>query len=71
MFSGFGRLLRAVAPVATAIFVDMQDDEIREKVVSEDPAFYGEMDRRGIRVFDMNAASTADDAATEGPDSGS
>ena len=49
--------LRAVAPrrgaVATAIFVDMQDDEIREKVVSEDPAFYGEMDRRGIRVFDM------------------
>ena len=64
MFSGFGRLLRAVAPVATAIFVDMQDDEIREKVVSEDPAFYGEMDRRGIRVFDMND----DDAATAGPD---
>ena len=64
VFSGFGRLLRAVAPVATAIFVDMQDDEIREKVVSEDPAFYGEMDRLGIRVFDMND----DDAVTAGPD---
>ena len=68
VFSGFGRLLRAVAPVATAIFVDMQDDEIREKVVSEDPAFYGEMDRLGIRVYDMNAAEPADDAATAGSD---
>ena len=64
MFSGFERKIRAVAPVATAIFVDMQDDEIREKVVSEDPAFYEEMDRRGIRVCDMND----DDAATAGPD---
>ena len=60
---GFERKIRAVAPVAT-VFVDMQDDEIREKVVSEDPAFYEEMDRRGIRVFDMND----DDAATAGPD---
>ena len=63
VYSGVGQLFRAVAPVATALFIDMMGDEdIQKAVLSEDPAFYRGLDELGICVFDMND----DDAATAG-----
>ena len=68
VYSGVGQLFRAVAPVATALFIDMMGEEaIQKAVLSEDPAFYRGLDSLGICVFDMNAAEPAD-AATAGPD---
>jgi hypothetical protein len=69
VYSGVGQLFRAVAPVATALFIDMMGEEaIQKAVLSEDPAFYRGLDELGICVFDMNAD---DDAATAGPDAAS
>ena len=68
VYSGVGQLFRAVAPVATALVIDMMGEEaIQKAVLSEDPAFYRGLDELGICVFDMND----DDAATAGGDAGS
>ena len=68
VYSGVGQLFRAVAPLATALVIDMMGEEaIQKAVLSEDPAFYRGLDELGICVFDMND----DDAATAGPDAGS
>ena len=65
VYSGVGQLFRGVAPVATALLIDMMGNEdIQTAVLSEDPAFYRGLDELGISVFDMND----DDAATAGPD---